>query len=67
MATIFGLIAAGSGLGGFLSTQLVGQLAAGKDYASIFLLMGLLHPVAWTVAWLATRGRTAALDAEPSV
>jgi ACS family hexuronate transporter-like MFS transporter len=67
VATIFGLIAAGSGLGGFLSTQLVGQLAAGKDYASIFLLMALLHPVAWAVAWLATRGRTAALDPEPAL
>lgn len=66
VATIFGLIAAGSGLGGFLSTQIVGQLAAGKDYASIFLLMGLLHPLAWTVAWFATRRRTSALDPEPA-
>jgi ACS family hexuronate transporter-like MFS transporter len=66
VATIFGLIAAGSGLGGFLSTQLVGQLAASKNYETVFLLMGLLHPVAWTVAWLATRGRTAALDPEPA-
>lgn len=62
MATIFGLIAAGSGLGGFLSTKVIGELATGKDYASIFLLMGLLHPIAWTVAWFSTRGRTAALD-----
>jgi len=66
VATIFGLIAAGSGLGGFLSTPLLGPLAAGKDYPSIFLLMGLLHPVAWTVAWLTTRGRTAALDITPA-
>ena len=64
VATIFGLIAAGSGLGGFLSTQLVGQLAAGEDYETVFLLMALLHPLAWTVAWLSTRGRTPALDPE---
>lgn len=64
MATVFGLIAAGSGLGGILSTQFIGQLASGKDYATVFLLLGLLHPVAWTVAWLSTRGRTAALDPE---
>lgn len=66
MATIFGLIAAGSGLGGILSTQLVGQLASGKNYESVFLLMGALHPIAWTVAWWSTRGRTAALDPSPA-
>lgn len=65
MATIFGLIAAGSGLGGFLSTSLVGKLASQEDYGSVFLLMGLLHPLAWTIAWVTTRGRTPALDPAP--
>jgi len=55
MATVFGLIAAGSALGGFASTHLVGQLASTGAYSEIFLLMGLLHPLAWLVAWLALK------------
>jgi MFS transporter, ACS family, hexuronate transporter len=57
VATVFGLIAAGSALGGFASTHLVGQLASTRDYDQIFLLMGALHPVAWLVAWSSLRGK----------
>jgi MFS transporter, ACS family, hexuronate transporter len=57
VATVFGLIAAGSALGGLLSTQLVGQLASTRAYGGIFLLMGVLHPVALAVAWSSLRGR----------
>ena len=57
VATVFGLIAAGSALGGFASTRLVGQLASTGTYDEIFLLMGLLHPVAWFIAWASLRGR----------
>ena len=57
MATVFGLIAAGSALGGFASTHVVGQLASTGAYNEIFLLMGLLHPVAWLVAWASLRRR----------
>lgn len=57
MATVFGLIAAGSALGGLLSTQLVGQLASTHAYGAIFLLMGMLHPLALAVAWGSLRGR----------
>lgn len=57
VATVFGLIAAGSALGGFASTHLVGQLASTGTYDEIFLLMGLLHPLAWLVAWGSLRGR----------
>jgi MFS transporter, ACS family, hexuronate transporter len=57
VATVFGLIAAGSALGGFASTQLVGQLASTHAYGGIFLLMGLLHPLALAVAWSSLRGR----------
>src|SRR5262245_16536575 len=51
MATVFGLIAAGSALGGLVSTQFVGQLANAGNYSRVFLLMGLLHPLAWLIAW----------------
>ena len=46
IATVFGLIAAGSGLGGLLSTELVGRLVTYYSYTPIFALMGLLHPIA---------------------
>jgi len=51
VSTVFGIIAAGSSLGGIFSTQLVGYLASGGSYNHIFLLMGLLHPVACAVVW----------------
>ena len=57
VATVFGLIAAGSALGGFASTYVVGQLASTRAYDEIFLLMGALHPVAWVLAWASVRGR----------
>jgi ACS family hexuronate transporter-like MFS transporter len=57
VATVFGVIAAGSALGGLLSTQIVGQLASTGAYSKIFLLMGLLHPLAWLIAWASTRGK----------
>lgn len=55
VATVFGVIAAGSALGGLLSTQIVGQLASTGAYSSIFVLMGLLHPLAWVIAWASSR------------
>jgi ACS family hexuronate transporter-like MFS transporter len=57
VATVFGFVAAGSGLGGIFSTQLVGQLVQSGDYPMIFLLMGLLHPIAVLVAWGALRSQ----------
>jgi ACS family hexuronate transporter-like MFS transporter len=57
VATVFGLIAAGSGLGGILSTQLIGRLAATGNYDRVFLLMGFLHPIAWAISWLAIKLR----------
>jgi ACS family hexuronate transporter-like MFS transporter len=51
VSTVFGVIAAGSSLGGIFSTQLVGYLASGGSYDRVFLLMGLLHPVACAVVW----------------
>ena len=57
VATVFGIVAAGSGLGGIFSTQLVGHLAQSGNYAQIFLLMGCLHPLALLVAWGALRSQ----------
>jgi ACS family hexuronate transporter-like MFS transporter len=55
VATVFGLIAAGSGFGGMVSTQFVGKLVADGNFDRSFLLMAMLHPVALGVAWLAVR------------
>jgi ACS family hexuronate transporter-like MFS transporter len=57
VATVFGLIAAGSGLGGIFSTQIVGALVTANSYGSIFLLMGVLHPVACLIAWASLRSQ----------
>ena len=46
VATVFGLIAAGSGFGGLLSTDLVGRLITTHSYLPVFALMALLHPCA---------------------
>lgn len=57
VATIFGVIAAGSGLGGLLSTQLIGHLVSSGHYDTTFLVMAALHPLAWLIAWIAWRSR----------
>ncbi|MEG3153658.1 MFS transporter [Sphingomonas sp. RB1R13] len=55
VATVFGVIAAGSGLGGLLSTQAVGMLVTSGNFDRAFTLMALLHPLAWIVAFFAFR------------
>lgn len=50
VGAIFGLIAAGSGLGGIASTWVVGQFAQGHNYAPLFIAMAALHPIGWTIA-----------------
>jgi ACS family hexuronate transporter-like MFS transporter len=47
MGTAFGLVAAGSGLGGMLSTNLVGHVVSNYSYTPLFMAMGILHPIAW--------------------
>ena len=46
VGTVFGLVAAGSGLGGMISTNLVGLAVTYYSYVPVFLVMGCLHPVA---------------------
>ena len=47
VGTVFGLVAAGSGLGGMISTNLVGRAVTYWSYAPVFVVMGFLHPVAY--------------------
>jgi ACS family hexuronate transporter-like MFS transporter len=55
LATVFGLVAAGSGLGGFLFTDVVGHLVTTWSYAPVFALMTLLHPCALAMLWFTIR------------
>jgi len=56
VGTVFGVVAAGSGLGGLLSTNLVGRAVSGYSYSPVFLVMGFLHPLAFlTLAWILGR------------
>jgi ACS family hexuronate transporter-like MFS transporter len=43
LGTAFGLVAAGSGLGGMLSTNLVGRLVTGYSYPPLFVAFRLPH------------------------
>lgn len=47
VGTVFGLVAAGSGLGGLISTHLVGRAVTDYSYAPVFVVMGFLHPNAF--------------------
>lgn len=55
IATVFGLIGAGSGLGGMLSAQVVGELVASGQFDRSFVLMAMLHPLALGLGWMALR------------
>lgn len=57
VGTVFGVIAAGSGVGGILSTQVVGELVSTTGYSALFVMMGFMHPVACALAWWALGGR----------
>lgn len=47
VGTVFGLVAAGSGFGGMLSTNLVGRAVTYYSYAPVFVVMGFLHPLVY--------------------
>jgi MFS transporter, ACS family, hexuronate transporter len=50
LGTAFGFIAAGSGLGGMLSTAAIGWLVTHLSYQPVFLAMAALHPLALLLA-----------------
>jgi len=47
LGTVFGIVAAGSGLGGMISTNLIGRLVTAYSYTPVFVMMGFLHPLAF--------------------
>jgi ACS family hexuronate transporter-like MFS transporter len=46
-----GLIAAGSGFGGMLSSEVVAYFVTHGGYRPVFFLMAVLHPIAITLLW----------------
>lgn len=63
LATVFGLVAAGSTLGGIVMNQAVGQLVSGQAYDRAFYLMVGVHPLAWLILWFGRVSRPAATKA----
>ncbi len=51
LGTAFGLIAAGSGFGGMVSTEIVGFVVMHHGYLPLFFLMMALHPAALLLLW----------------
>ncbi|HEY5256535.1 MAG TPA: MFS transporter, partial [Acidobacteriaceae bacterium] len=62
-----GLIAAGSALGGMLSSEIIGYLVTHGGYRPVFLIMGCMHPLAIALLWTAFEGKPEnALGAAPT-
>ncbi|AMY09433.1 Hexuronate transporter [Luteitalea pratensis] len=59
VATAFGIVAAGSGFGGMVSTGVVGYLVSNYSYVPVFVTMALLHPLALALVWFLRGDRTA--------
>jgi ACS family hexuronate transporter-like MFS transporter len=57
VATAFGIIAAGSGFGGMVSTGVVGYLVTHYSYVPVFVGMAALHPLALALMWSVGRER----------
>ncbi|MPZ18224.1 MAG: MFS transporter [Luteitalea sp.] len=57
LATTFGIIAAGSGFGGMVSTGIVGYLVTTYSYTPVFVGMAALHPLALLLVWRVRAGR----------
>jgi ACS family hexuronate transporter-like MFS transporter len=48
-----GLVAAGSGFGGMISSEIIGYCVSHQGYLPVFFIMAVLHPVALIVLWKA--------------
>jgi MFS transporter, ACS family, hexuronate transporter len=55
VATAFGIVAAGSGFGGMVSTGIVGYLVTHYSYVPVFVGMAGLHPLAFALVWFIGR------------
>lgn len=51
LATTFGLIAAGSSVGGILMNWSVGKLVTDYSYGPVFVILALMHPITLLIIW----------------
>lgn len=51
LGTAFGFIAAGSGIGGLISTEVIPHILHASGYLPLFVVMGFLHPLALFLIW----------------
>jgi ACS family hexuronate transporter-like MFS transporter len=51
----YGIIAAGSGLGGMVFMHIVGHLVTSFSYTPVFVLMACVHPIALFLVWRIAR------------
>jgi ACS family hexuronate transporter-like MFS transporter len=56
-----GLIAAGSGFGGMISSEIIAWFVTHGGYRPVFFLMAVLHPIAIVILWRAYTSRHATL------
>jgi ACS family hexuronate transporter-like MFS transporter len=49
LASAAGLVATGSSIGGAVFTMISGYLIHGRSYAPVFLIMAVLHPIAYFI------------------
>jgi MFS transporter, ACS family, hexuronate transporter len=57
-----GLIAAGSGFGGMISSEIIALLVTHGGYTPVFVMMAILHPIAITILWSIYSCRDSTLD-----
>lgn len=62
IATAFGMIAAGSGIGGLLSTNIVGHVVTSFSYRPVFIGLAVLHPAALLFVWGIRQGKAATAE-----
>lgn len=55
----FGLIAAGSGFGGMISSEVIGRVVTQTGYAPLFSIMMVLHPLALALIWSSMQEKAA--------
>jgi ACS family hexuronate transporter-like MFS transporter len=60
MATTFGVISAGSAIGGMLMNEMVAATVQTYSYTPCFVLMAFMHPIAITLLWRYRRGAESA-------
>jgi ACS family hexuronate transporter-like MFS transporter len=65
VATAFGVVAAGSALGGIMMNKLVVYLIANYSYTPWFTITAFLHPVAWLILWVGRR-RSDQVEMQPA-